>query len=467
MRRKKNELGVDRMGIQKTMRMSDYLGDGIGMVSLNIIGGLVSQLTYFYTDKVGVAAGAVATVLLIVKIIDAFTDLIMGKIIDETKSKKGKCRPWFIRMALPAFISIILLFTVPNNVSNTFKIVYIMITNILATAVVYTAVAIPYGASMVMRTRSVEERGIMGTVRALAGYIAGMVIAILLIPLSNVLGGDKVAWIKLSVIFAVIAGLCLVILYRGSKEEVVEEALKEEIEEQVPFLEAIKLLFKNKYWVIMLLVNLFMNISYGLSSSGGTYYAKWVLGNDNLVALLGGVGLIPTFLGFILVGPIIKKFGMAKTYKISCALGAIASLVRVFIPYSLWGVLIFGSVVTFANIPLMCIGGPMVNNCVEYNDYLYGKKLLGMNNSASSFGNKVGSGIGASLIGWLLALGAYDATLGTQSQSTINAIFTFSIYIPLILFVLMFVLVSRYDLDKIYPQIVKELQERKAKARNI
>ena len=62
-----------------------------------------------------------------------------------------------------------------------------------------------------------------------------------------------------------------------------------------------------------------------------------------------------------------------------------------------------GAVATFANIPLMCLFGAMVNNCVEYNDYKFGKRIVGMTNSANSFGMKIGSGIGASLIGWLLA----------------------------------------------------------------
>lgn len=464
MGRKKKELGLDSMGIQKTMRASDYISDSLGMITLNVISGLVGQLTYFYTDKAGVAAGAVATILLIVKIFDAFTDLFMGKIVDGTEKGKEKCRPWFLRMVIPAILSIILMFTIPQNISSTMKLIYILITNFLATGIVYTAIAIPYGSMMAIRTKSVEERGKMGTARALAGYIAGMIIAILLIPISNAFGGDQNAWIKLGVIFAVISGIFLFILYKKSKEEVDEIEVADNGEENIPFFEALGLLFKNKYWVIMLVVNLFMNISYGLSGTGGTYYAKWVLGNDNLVALLGAIGLIPTFLGFILVGPIIKKFGMAKTYKICCIIGALACLVRVFLPYSLLAVIICGAITTFATIPMMCVGGPMVNNCVEYNEYLYGKKLVGMNNSASSFGNKIGSGVGGSLVGWLLALGAYDASLSSQSQSAIYAIFGFSIYIPLALFVIMLILISRYDLEKIYPDIVKELKARKSKA---
>ena len=459
MAKTKKELGLDSMGVQKSMRTTDYLGDGLGQLPLNIMGGLVGQLTYFYTEKVGLAAGMVATMLLIAKIFDAFSDLIMGKIMDAGKSPKGKCRPWFIRMAIPAAVMIVLLFTVPKNAGSGIQSAYVLITNILITAVVYTAVAIPYGALMAMRTESSDERGKMGIFRAAFGYIAGMVIAILLIPITNMLGGTQSAWIKVSVIFALISLLSLLVLYKVTKENA--HIVEKSEDEDVTFGEGIKMLFKNKYWVIMLVLQFMMNISYGLSSSGGTYYAKYILGNDNIVALLGAVGLIPTFLGFILTGPLASKLGMTKTCMVSCVMGAAACLVRVFTPYSLMTCIVGGAVTTFANIPLMCLFGAMVNNCVEYNDYKFGKRIVGMTNSANSFGSKIGSGIGASLIGWLLAAAGYNAALEVQPASVDTAIFAFGIYIPLVLFVIMFILLLKNDLEKRYPEIVAELQKRK------
>lgn len=459
MAKTKKELGLDSMGVQKSMRMTDYLGDGLGQMPLNIMSGLVGQLTYFYTEKVGLAAGMVATMLLVAKIIDAFSDLLMGKIMDAGKSTKGKCRPWFIRMAIPAFVMIVLLFTVPKNAGSGIQATYVLITNILITAVVYTAVAIPYGALMAMRTESSEERGKMGIFRAAFGYIAGMIIAILLIPITNMLGGTQSAWIKVAVIFGLISVLSLLLLYKVSKENV--QIVEKSEDEDVQFAEGLKILFKNKYWVIMLILQFLMNISYGLSTSGGTYYAKYILGNDNIIALLGAVGLIPTFLGFILTGPMTSKLGMTKTCMVSCVMGAVACLVRVFTPYSLATCIAGGVVTTFANIPLMCLFGAMVNNCVEYNDYKFGKRIVGMTNSANSFGGKIGSGIGASLIGWLLAAAGYKAALEVQPASVDTAIFVFGIYIPLALFVIMFILLKKYDLEKRYPEIVAELQKRK------
>ena len=171
--------------------------------------------------------------------------------------------------------------------------------------------------------------------------------------------------------------------------------------------------------------------------------------------------MIPTFLGFILTGPLASKLGMTKTCMVSCAMGAAACLVRVFTPYSLMTCIVGGAVTTFANIPLMCLFGAMVNNCVEYNDYKFGKRIVGMTNSANSFGSKIGSGIGASLIGWLLAAAGYNAALEVQPASVDTAIFAFGIYIPLALFVIMFILLLKNDLEKRYPEIVAELQKRK------
>ena len=129
----KKQLGLDSMGIQKTMRLGDYLADSGGQFAL-------------YTDKIGVAAMTAANVLLIAKIVDAFTDLIMGRIMDNGKSPKGKCRPWFLRMAIPAFVVIVALFSVPSGLSSPMLFAYLLITNVLASAVVSTAISIPYNA---------------------------------------------------------------------------------------------------------------------------------------------------------------------------------------------------------------------------------------------------------------------------------------------------------------------------------
>lgn len=458
----KKQLGLDSMGIQKTMRLGDYLADSGGQFALNSISGLIGAITYFYTDKIGVAAMTAANVLLIAKIVVAFTDLIMGRIMDNGKSPKGKCRPWFLRMAIPAFVVIVALFSVPSGLSSPMLFAYLLITNVLASAVVSTAISIPYNAIQCMRTPSIEERTKMGIFRSIMGYLIGMIIAIALVPITNLLGvngvADQAAYIKFAVVLGLISMVLLLILYAKSVEKTTAEQKQDD---GVPFVKSIGMLFKNKYWVIVLISNLFSAVIFALTSASGTYYAKWILGNDNLVALMGAVGLISTFVGFGVVGPMTKKLGIRKTLMISLIIGIAGSVVRIFFPDSLIVLMTAGQLTSFAIIPLMCVCGTMNTMAMDYNDYLYGNKIVGMSASASSFGSKVAGGLGGSLIGWILAAVNYDPNATVTTTAVRYGIYAFSIYIPLAMMVALLLLTSRFDIENRYTEILRTIQARK------
>ena len=458
----KKQLGLDSMGIQKTMRLGDYLADSGGQFALNSISGLIGAITYFYTDKIGVAAMTAANVLLIAKIVDAFTDLIMGRIMDNGKSPKGKCRPWFLRMAIPAFVVIVALFSVPSGLSSPMLFAYLLITNVLASAVVSTAISIPYNAIQCMRTPSIDERTKMGIFRSIMGYLIGMIIAIALVPITNLLGvngvADQAAYIKFAVVLGLISMVLLLILYAKSVEKTTAEQKQDD---GVPFVKAIGMLFKNKYWVIVLISNLFSAVIFALTSASGTYYAKWILGNDNLVALMGAVGLISTFVGFGVVGPMTKKLGIRKTLMISLIIGIAGSVVRIFFPDSLIVLMTAGQLTSFSIIPLMCVCGTMNTMAMDYNDYLYGNKIVGMSASASSFGSKVAGGLGGSLIGWILAAVNYDPNATVTTTAVRYGIYAFSIYIPLAMMVALLLLTSRFDIENRYTEILRTIQARK------
>lgn len=441
-------LGKDQFGIQKVMRGSDYFGDAMGQFALNAINGMVGQLTYFYTDKAGLAAAVVATVFMITKIIDAFTDIIMGNIIDHTKPGKERYRPWLLKMSIPAALLTLLLFTVPQG-NSTLQIVYMLVTNLLMTSVVYTAIAIPYGSLMVVRTNSTEERGKMGVYRALAGYVPGMAIVLAVIPVTNALGGTQSAWVKFAAIMALIVLLCLLFCYKKSKETATADGVEtattveNEFEEAIPLGEAVKKLFGNKYWVLALVMGLASQVTYGLANSSGTYYCKWIYGDDNLVAILGAVGMIPTILGFAAVGPMNKKLGVVKTLRVCFFMGTVATALRLLNPTHFWYNTILGCVGSFANIPMMCLLGVTTAMAIDYNAYKYGNRMVASSQSAVGFGGKVGNGLGVSVIGWCLAIAHYDATAAVATTATRQAIYAFNIYIPLLLFAVMLVCADR------------------------
>ena len=459
----KKPLGADGMGIQKTMRFGDYLTDCGGQFALNCMTGLVSAVMYFYTDKIGVASVTAANVLLAAKIVDAFTDLIMGKIMDNGKSPKGKCRPWFLRMAIPAFVAIVAMFTVPKGLTGFAQIAYLFLSNIFLTAIVSTAIAIPYSAILVMRTKSLEERNKMGIFRAIAGYIIGMVIAIALVPLTNALGpdgvSDQMAYIKFAVVVGALSMIFLLILYKTSKETA---AAAEKPDDGLPFMDALGKLFHNKYWVIVLVANLFVNVIYSLSSSSGTYYAKYILGDDNLVGIMGAVGLIPTIVGFAVVGPMTKKLGLRKTLLVAFALGIAGNAIRCFAPDSFILCITVGLFSSFATIPMMCLGGTLISMAMDYNDYKYGNKIVGMSASASSFGSKVAGGLGASLVGWINGMTGFVGNMEVVTPAVRYGIYTFSIYIPLAMLVGLFLMIRKFDLEAKYGEMMQAINARKA-----
>ena len=459
----------DAEGVRLTMRTRDYLADMSGQLALGLMANLVGQLQYFYTDKVGIAVGSVGVVMAIAKILDALTDIIFGNIIDHSRGGNKKYFRWMIMLAVPAAAIVALMFTVPKNVASGAQVAYILVTNLLLTAVIYTMIATPFSAVMVVRTRSNSERSSMGIFRAVGNYGAGMIVAIATIPVTNLLGGTQSAWIKYGVILSAAVLLLFLICWNNghkaafTREEESGAGMPAEPEEEaVPFGPAIGMLFRNKYWVIVLLFNLITNITNAITGSAGTYYCKWIFGNDNLVGILGAVGLVATAIGFALSKPIINKLGVTKTVSLGCLGAAAAAAIRCFIPTSLpvyIGTALLGS---FIQIPLMCLYGVLLAMAVDYNEWKYDKKLVAMSSGAIGFGAKVGGGLGSLLLSAFLVIGSYDATLAAASHSMRMSIYGFSNYLPVVINLLMFFIFRGFDLEQKLPQLRAEVEARKA-----
>ena len=200
---------VDAEGVKLSMRTPDYLADMSGQLALGIMANLVGQLQYFYTDKVGMAIGSVGVVMAISKILDAFTDVIFGNIIDHSRGGNKKYYRWMITLAVPAAAIVALMCMIPAGAASGVQVAYALVTNVLLTAVIYTMIATPFSAVMVVRTKSNSERASMGIFRAVGNYGAGMIIAIATIPVTNMLGGTQDAWIK----YGVVLGLAVLLLF--------------------------------------------------------------------------------------------------------------------------------------------------------------------------------------------------------------------------------------------------------------
>ena len=304
-----------------------------------------------------------------------------------------------------------------------------------------------------------------GILRAVGNYASGMVISIATIPITNMLGGTQVAWIKYGAVIALIVLLSLLICYaNGSKamRKAVEDdtAAAEPEEEPVNFLTAVKCLFGNKYWVIVLLFNLITAVSSAIAASSGAYYCKWIFGNDNLVAIAGSAGLLSTLLGFVLSNPIIKKLGVKGTINLGLLGYAASCAVRCFVPTNLAAYIGSDLVGSFLQIPLMCLYGVLLAMAVDYNEYKYDKKLVAVSSGAIGFGNKVGGGLGALVLALFLMIGSYDSTLSAATTSMRYAIYAFSNYLPIVLNVGMFLIFRGFDLEEKLPAMRAEVAKR-------
>lgn len=223
------------------------------------------------------------------------------------------------------------------------------------------------------------------------------------------------------------------------------------------------MLLQNKYWVIVLLFNLITNITAAVAAASGTYYAKWIFGNDNLVAVIGAAGMLATVIGFVVSKPIISKLGVTKTIQLGLMGAAIPSLIRCFIPENFMVYAATSLVASFIQIPLMCLYGVLTAMTVDYNEWKYGKKLVTMSGGAIGFGSKVGSGLGSVILSAFLAIGGYQASLESATASMRYSIYGFSNYLPLVANLAMFLIFTRFDLEEKLPKMREEVLARKEK----
>lgn len=208
---------------------------GCGDLGCNIIYSAMSAfLLFYYTDYVHVSAATIGTIMLLSRVFDGVTDLIMGVIVDRTKSRFGKCRPWILRMAIPFALAGILLFSVPSGLGETSKLVYIFITYNLVSSVVYTAINVPYATLNALITQNQYERSVLSIFRMILATTGTLLITNLTLPLVQLFGDNLSAWTKTFAVFGILAVIVFMITFTGTKERVVPA--KETKQEKVPFL---------------------------------------------------------------------------------------------------------------------------------------------------------------------------------------------------------------------------------------
>ena len=310
-----------------------YLLGPCGALLLNAV--LATYLNVFYTDVFNLSivwGGAFLVVFpLVSKIIDAATNVIMGYIIDRTKTRQGKARPWILLSSFLLPITGILLFTIPSS-NTTVQVIWVMLSYNLFYSFAYTIFNMSHNLMCPLSTRNTIQRGGLSVFNQIATIMMSGILVALIFPMviMPILGVDKSKWILVMSILSILTLPLTLLEYYFTKERVTEEEVDKKQEKKIPFLLQLKIVLTDKYMIIMFIYFLIYTLGSSLKNLGLVYYCNYVLGSYNdgttqtLVSVIGG---IPMGIGIFAVWPLAKKFGKRNVTAIGFILYALGSAI--------------------------------------------------------------------------------------------------------------------------------------------
>ena len=297
--------------VTKKEKWLGYLVGPAGALLLNAV--LATYLNVYYTDVLNLTplwGGLFLTVFPIVsKIIDAITNILMGQIIDRTRTKEGKARPWLLLSAFLVPVTGILLFTVPES-SDTVRALWVMISYNQFYSFAYTIFNMSHGLMVPLSTRDGTARGGLSvfnqiTTIMMSGILVALVFPMVIMP---AIGVDKSKWITLMSVLSILALPLTLMEYFFTKERVTEEKGGEETN-GLPFGKQMKMLFTDRYMALMYIYFFVYTLGTTMKNLGLVYYCNYVLGtyNDGITQMLVSViGGIPMGIGIFAVWPLAK-----------------------------------------------------------------------------------------------------------------------------------------------------------------
>lgn len=436
---------------------------GSGNLAANLMNCTVgTYISFYYTEVAGLPIASVGVILLLCRILDGLTDICMGAIVERTNTKYGKARPWVLRMAIPFGISVFLMFYSPGfGVIG--KIIYAAATYMAGIAIVYTAVSVPYNTLSALVTKNQDERTSLATMRQFFGFVGPLIITTISMPVINALGAGQRAWSILAGIYGVIGTAIYLWVFFSTKEIDVDENKEAMKREKANLLSEIKSLFKNQYWLIVLIVTLVIFINYGIKAGVQVYYCKYVLGDSNFYSLMSLASQIPNILCCFIIPGIAKKFGKRNISIIGCVLAVFGGLIMAINTESRSLILVSTVINSIGMAPISICCFAMLGDTAVYGDWKTNIRNEGLIFSATTFGEKVGNALGAAIAAFALSIGGFVGNATVQSASAIEMMKGCMIAFPVIVAIVIIIALKFYSLDNQYPTILKELEERKQK----
>ena len=406
--------------VSRPFGMRDKMGYFIGNIGNDLTFSLAaSYFMVFYSDIMGVSPAIIGTLFGVARLVDAFTDLGMGAIADNSpNTKNGKFKPWIKRVALPVGIASMLMYNIYiMDWSMTAKIVYMFISYILWGSIAYTAINIPYGSLASVISNDPAERAQLSTFRSLGSIVTGILIGIIVPNVIYTTSGEVLPtnfFILSLVMGALAAGAYLACYFMV--EERVTLPVKEESFNLKEFFADLGVLVKDKGFLGLMLSTMFVLL--GLISVGQLIQYLYMDYFQNTTYLpiatismtLGGLAAAP------FVGKITERFGKKEAGSVALIAGGLVYIVAFF--FRIDNPLVFALLVLLSSLLQGYYTMAMyayVTDVIDDYQVKNNDRKDGTIYSVYSFIRKVGQALAGLIAGSSLTWIGYQTSQGAQS----------------------------------------------------
>ena len=414
-----------------------YLLGPAGALLLNAV--LATYLNVYYTDVLKLTSlwgGAFLVVFPILsKIVDAFTNVIMGYVIDRTRTAQGKARPWLLLSAPLLAITGILLFTVPQS-SQTVQAVWVMVSYNLFYSFAYTIFNMSHNLMVPLSTRSTTQRGGLSVFNQIATIMMSGILVALVFPMvvMPVIGADRVKWITLMSILSILALPLTLLEYYFTRERVTEE-VQSAGEEQISFAAQLKAIVSDRYMLLIYGYFLVTTVSTSIKNISLVYFCNYVLGayNDGITqTLISVIGGIPMGIGIFAVWPLAKKFGKRNVTVVGCLLIALGSAVCWMFPTDMTMMLIGQFIKNMGGLPGSYVFMALFADVLDHLEWKTGFRSDGLAMSLYNIIAVAMVGICTGIFNGMIAQAGYVApelvngvTVAAEQSQAVKSAFTF------------------------------------------
>jgi glucuronide carrier protein len=445
-------------GEPSTLRSSQYLGYAAGEVANNLTFQMAAGFVLiYYTDVADISASTAGTLLLVVRLLGGFTDLLAGRRVDKTATRWGRFRPYLLFGSVPLLALLVVTFSIPGGLGGTTTLVWAFLSYALF-SLAYSFVNIPYGSLAAAMTQQPDERAKLSSARAVSAGVTILVIAVVVAPQLQGSGDLQRSLSVTTAAFAVIGFALYLWCFATSREAVRGPA------QAVSMRETGAMIRHNRPLILLCLATLLFLTGMFSLTAVAVFYARDVLGNADLYIAMTAVQTLAMIAAAALIPVAVASVGKKRVYMLSGVVAAIAAVGLALAPASVpaLGIACYGALgVGFGAINALVFA--FQADTVEFGEWRSGVRAEGASYAVLSFTRKAGQGIGGAAAAYTIGIGGYVSGAATQSDGAVASIRVAAGIVPAVAVAAATAVMLAYPLtEKAFRSVVADLAERRA-----